>query len=124
MAMVGSGRSTLNPDAPLFIPAAYRRVEDFSPEWWHLITTSSPFRDYWLAYRNFDDNYNHEEEGHDFDADDVADLLPETFDLDPALDDYFSNFVDDDDDNNNNNNPAHVMISKESTIPGAQTADD
>ncbi|KAJ0258435.1 hypothetical protein HA466_0072250 [Hirschfeldia incana] len=36
MAMVSGRRSTLNPDAPLFVPAAVRQVEDFSPEWWQL----------------------------------------------------------------------------------------
>ncbi|XP_065851926.1 uncharacterized protein [Euphorbia lathyris] len=49
MALVSGGRSTLNPDAPLFIPAAYRQVEDFSPEWWQLVTTSTWYRDYWLS---------------------------------------------------------------------------
>lgn len=39
--------SSLNPDAPLFIPAALRQVEDFSPQWWDLITTTAWFRDYW-----------------------------------------------------------------------------
>ncbi|XP_065851504.1 protein EARLY RESPONSIVE TO DEHYDRATION 15-like [Euphorbia lathyris] len=64
MALVSGGRSTLNPDAPLFIPAAYRQVEDFSPEWWQLVTTSTWYRDYWLSqhqdakgfYDNAEDN--------------------------------------------------------------------
>lgn len=40
--------STLNPNAPLFVPAAFRAVEDFSPEWWNLVQTSPAFRDQWL----------------------------------------------------------------------------
>ncbi|XP_066387948.1 protein EARLY RESPONSIVE TO DEHYDRATION 15-like [Miscanthus floridulus] len=39
--------SSLNPDAPLFIPAALLQVEDFSPQWWDLITTTAWFRDHW-----------------------------------------------------------------------------
>jgi hypothetical protein len=39
--------STLNPDAPLFIPAAFQQVEDFSPQWWDLVTTTAWFRDHW-----------------------------------------------------------------------------
>ncbi|PWA44868.1 protein EARLY RESPONSIVE TO DEHYDRATION 15 [Artemisia annua] len=49
MALVKQGSSTLNPNAPLFVPAAVRQVEDFSPEWWQLITTSAWFHDYWLS---------------------------------------------------------------------------
>ncbi|CAM6101258.1 unnamed protein product [Calypogeia fissa] len=44
--------STLNPNAPLFVPASYLATEDFSPEWWHLIQTSPAFRDYWLIERS------------------------------------------------------------------------
>jgi hypothetical protein len=40
--------SSLNPNAPLFIPAAYRKVEDFSPEWWELVQTTAWFRDHWF----------------------------------------------------------------------------
>lgn len=46
---VGSG---LNPDAPLYIPAAFRQVEDFSPEWWNLVQSNPWFRDYWLRERD------------------------------------------------------------------------
>ncbi|KAJ0255480.1 hypothetical protein HA466_0102260 [Hirschfeldia incana] len=49
MAMVSGRRSTLNPDAPLFVPAAVRQVEDFSPEWWQLVTTSTWYHDYWIS---------------------------------------------------------------------------
>lgn len=40
--------STLNPNAPLFVPAAFLAVEDFSPEWWNLVQTCPAFRDQWL----------------------------------------------------------------------------
>ena len=43
-----SSSSTLNPDAPLFVPMAYQAVEDFSDQWWALIQSSPWFRDYWL----------------------------------------------------------------------------
>ncbi|KAL0339723.1 UNVERIFIED_CONTAM: protein EARLY RESPONSIVE TO DEHYDRATION 15 [Sesamum radiatum] len=49
MALVSGGRSTLNPNAPLFIPAAVKQVEDFSPEWWSLVNTSTWFRNYWIS---------------------------------------------------------------------------
>ncbi|KAK9664415.1 hypothetical protein RND81_14G040000 [Saponaria officinalis] len=48
MALVSGVRSTLNPNAPIFIPAAFRQVEEYSPEWYDLITSSMWFRDYWL----------------------------------------------------------------------------
>ncbi|KAI5560339.1 hypothetical protein BDE02_16G040900 [Populus trichocarpa] len=89
MALVSGGRSTLNPDAPLFVPAAYRQVEDFSPEWWQLVTTTTWFRDYWLS-RHQDENgfYDNAEDEFGLDGNNVADLLPDTFDLDAG--DYFS----------------------------------
>jgi hypothetical protein len=67
MALVSGGRSTLNPNAPLFIPAAFRQVEDFSPEWWQLVTTSTWYHDYWLSqhqgedgfYENGEDDFKH-----------------------------------------------------------------
>ncbi|MCL7036075.1 hypothetical protein MKW94_023495 [Papaver nudicaule] len=40
--------SSLNPNAPLFVPRAYQAVEDYSDEWWELIQSSPWFRDYWL----------------------------------------------------------------------------
>jgi hypothetical protein len=43
--------STLNPNAPLFVPAAYRVPEDFSPEWWILMETSPAFRGCWMSER-------------------------------------------------------------------------
>ncbi|KAL8050105.1 hypothetical protein ABFX02_06G061500 [Erythranthe guttata] len=40
--------SALNPNAPMFVPSAYRTVEDFSDQWWDLVHSSPWFRDYWL----------------------------------------------------------------------------
>ncbi|MDL1354030.1 hypothetical protein PST93_20795, partial [Yersinia pestis] len=40
--------STLNPNAPIFIPTEYREVEDFSDQWWDLVHSSPWFRHYWL----------------------------------------------------------------------------
>ena len=95
MALVSGGRSTLNPDAPLYIPAAYRQVEDFSPEWWQLVTTSTWYRDYWLSEHPngvFDDAQD------DLDCNDVIDMLPDTFDLDvgedfPSMEDQLEEFI-------------------------------
>lgn len=78
MALVsGGGSSTLNPNAPLYIPAAFRQVEDFSPEWWQLVTKFTWYHDYWL-------NHQDQEGFYEFDANNAADLLPDTFDLDAA----------------------------------------
>ncbi|XP_078435997.1 protein EARLY RESPONSIVE TO DEHYDRATION 15-like [Wolffia australiana] len=80
---ITSGRikSTLNPNAPLFVPAAFQQVEDFSPEWWELVKTTSWFRDYWFhehqKLEDFSDNsYQFSEEDND-----LANLLPDTLDL-------------------------------------------
>lgn len=88
MALVSGGRSTLNPDAPLFIPAAFRQVEDFSPEWWQLVTTSTWYRDYWLSQHQGEDGFYDNAED-DLDSGDIVDLLPDSFDLDAGED--FSN---------------------------------
>nr|AAM64638.1 ERD15 protein [Arabidopsis thaliana] len=90
MAMVSGRRSTLNPDAPLFIPAAVRQVEDFSPEWWQLVTTSTWYPDYWISQQQqgadgFYDNGENENGGGHID---VADLLPESFYFDD-MEDFF-----------------------------------
>ncbi|XP_059434837.1 protein EARLY RESPONSIVE TO DEHYDRATION 15-like isoform X1 [Corylus avellana] len=80
MALVCGERSTLNPNAPLFIPAAFRQVEDFSPEWWELVKTSTWFRDYWLSQYEDEDFEGNADD--DFEADDyIANMLPEAFDL-------------------------------------------
>ncbi|XP_004307697.1 PREDICTED: protein EARLY RESPONSIVE TO DEHYDRATION 15-like isoform X2 [Fragaria vesca subsp. vesca] len=50
-------QSSLNPNAPMFVPSAYRAVEDFSTEWWALVQSSPWFRDYWLQ-ENFHDPQN------------------------------------------------------------------
>ncbi|MFX9848182.1 PABP-interacting PAM2 motif-containing protein [Acinetobacter baumannii] len=76
MALVSGGRSTLNPNAPLFVPAAMRQVEDFSPEWWNLVNTSIWFRDYWLSQMQVEDVFG------DDDVNDVVGLLPDSIDLD------------------------------------------
>lgn len=78
MALVSGRSSALNPNAPLFIPAALYQVEDFSPQWWELVKTSTWFRDYWLS--------QHKEEYFGETANDstvgkVENMLPETFDL-------------------------------------------
>ncbi|KAE8684942.1 hypothetical protein F3Y22_tig00111105pilonHSYRG00777 [Hibiscus syriacus] len=74
--------STLNPHAPLFVPLAYRMVEDFSDHWWALVQSSPCFRDYWL-----------QERFHDPQNDDVDDLLfPD--DLDDIFDQFDDGFVD------------------------------
>lgn len=78
MALVSGGGSTLNPNAPLFIPAAFRQVEDFSPEWWQLVTTSTWYRDYWLS-KHPEGFFDHAED--ELDCEDVVDLLPESFDF-------------------------------------------
>ncbi|KAG8372038.1 hypothetical protein BUALT_Bualt12G0025100 [Buddleja alternifolia] len=79
MALVSGGRSSLNPNAPLFIPAAVRQVEDFSPEWWNLVTTSTWFRDYWLSEHQGEDIFGEQEDSYDGN---VLGLLPDSIDLD------------------------------------------
>lgn len=70
--------SGLNPNAPPFVPAAYRAVEDFSEQWWALVQSSPWFRDYWL-----EECFSDPQEEEDFSSDI---LLPE--DLDALFDDY------------------------------------
>ncbi|CAL0326616.1 unnamed protein product [Lupinus luteus] len=77
MALVSEGRSTLNPNAPVYIPAAFRQVEDFSPEWWQLVTSLTWYHDFWLSQQYCDDG---------FDGNDAVDLLPDAFDLDAGDD--------------------------------------
>ncbi|XAR69902.1 hypothetical protein NMG60_11001664 [Bertholletia excelsa] len=79
MALVSGGRSSLNPNAPLFVPAAVRQVEDFSPEWWDLVTTSAWFHDYWLSQHKGEDGF-YGSNVNEFPGHDVADLLPDTID--------------------------------------------
>lgn len=77
MALVAGRSSALNPNAPLFIPAALRQVEDFSPQWWELVKSSTWFRDYWLSQHKEED---FGETGNDSTTDDVEKMLLETFD--------------------------------------------
>ncbi|XP_061350103.1 protein EARLY RESPONSIVE TO DEHYDRATION 15-like, partial [Gastrolobium bilobum] len=70
--------STLNPNAPLFIPAALRRVEDFSPQWWELVKSLTWFRHYWLSQHKEEDSG---ESCNDSTNDDKENMLSETFDL-------------------------------------------
>lgn len=80
MALV-SQRSTLNPDAPLFIPASVRQVEDFSPEWWQLVKTSTWFHDYWMSQQQGEYGLF----GIADDSFDVDDMLPDSIDTDEEL---------------------------------------
>ncbi|XP_051149506.1 protein EARLY RESPONSIVE TO DEHYDRATION 15-like [Andrographis paniculata] len=80
MALVSGRRSSLNPNAPLFIPAAVKQVEDFSPQWWDLVTTAAWFRDYWLSQHQGEDIF--QEEQHDLLEDSAVGLLPDNIDLD------------------------------------------
>ena len=64
--------SSLNPEAPLFIPAAFQQVEDFSPQWWDLVKSTAWFRDHWY--------HQHQQ------LDDMADSLI-AFEAEDAIDD-------------------------------------
>ncbi|KAK9913806.1 hypothetical protein M0R45_037614 [Rubus argutus] len=72
--------STLNPNAPMFVPSAYRMVEDFSAEWWALVQSSPWFRDYWLQ-ENFQDPQNDpffpDIDDYTFASDNIDDLFDE-----------------------------------------------
>ncbi|XP_017423140.1 protein EARLY RESPONSIVE TO DEHYDRATION 15 isoform X2 [Vigna angularis] len=78
MALVSGRSSALNPNAPLFIPAALRQVEDFSPQWWDLVKSSTWFRDYWLSQHKEEE---FEEVANDSTNDDMENMLSESFDL-------------------------------------------
>ncbi|GMH08142.1 hypothetical protein Nepgr_009982 [Nepenthes gracilis] len=96
MALVSRGSSRLNPDAPLFIPAALRRVEDFSPAWWELINTSMWFRDYWLSQHQEEADIFHGNDEDNLDDVDIADLLPSDVDIVDLLPDDIYLGVEDD----------------------------
>ncbi|KAJ6831471.1 protein EARLY RESPONSIVE TO DEHYDRATION 15 [Iris pallida] len=81
----GERSSTLNPNAPLFIPAAYQQVEDFSPEWWSLVNTTAWFRDHWFQQNQEQETFDGEDEV------DVANLLPDSFDL-GIIDDFVADY--------------------------------
>ncbi|GAA0146175.1 hypothetical protein LIER_36267 [Lithospermum erythrorhizon] len=74
MALVSGGKSSLNPNAPLFIPSYMRQVEDFSPEWWNLVKTSTWFHEHWLSENQMEDNFLESNEN-------VVDLLPDSIDI-------------------------------------------
>ena len=76
--MSAMAMSSLNPNAAPFIPAAFRRVEDFSPEWWELVKTTAWFRDHWFRQHQMYEDAAAEEDHHRqvFD-DDLAALLPD-----------------------------------------------
>ncbi|NP_001235759.1 Protein EARLY RESPONSIVE TO DEHYDRATION 15-like [Glycine max] len=78
MALVSGRSSALNPNVPMFIPAALRQVEDFSPQWWDLVKSSTWFRDYWLSQHKEEE---FEEVANDSTNDDMENMLSETFDL-------------------------------------------
>ncbi|KAM6570778.1 hypothetical protein CsatB_018763 [Cannabis sativa] len=85
MALVSGERSSsssLNPNAPLFVPAALKQVEDFSPEWWELVKTSPWFRDYWLS-QNQEEDFDGGANAYDNDDDafDTDDMANDAFDL-------------------------------------------
>lgn len=68
-----SSSSTLNPNAPMFVPLAYRTVDDFSDEWWALVHSSPWFRDYWLRERFQDpQSQNQNDDAFDFELDEDA----------------------------------------------------
>lgn len=79
MALMSERGSELNPNAPLFVPAAMREVEDFSPKWWNLVTTSAWFRDYWLSQQHGNDDFGEVMCG--FDGNDAVEFLPENIDF-------------------------------------------
>ena len=80
--------SALNPDAPMFIPAAFRRVEDYSPEWWELVKTTAWFRDHWFhQHQLYEDLADQDNSA----VDDLAALLPDdSVDLLDADDLFYS----------------------------------
>ncbi|KAE9584820.1 hypothetical protein Lal_00024364 [Lupinus albus] len=78
MALASGRSSALNPNAPLFIPASLRQVEDFSPQWWELVKSSTWFHDYWLSQCNVED---FEGSFNNTSIDDIENMPPENFDL-------------------------------------------
>ncbi|MFS8001958.1 putative PAM2-containing protein CID1/CID2 [Helianthus anomalus] len=82
MTSVSKKSSTLNPNAPLFIPITVQQVDDFSPEWWDLVTTSTWFRDYWLNQQQGEYSFFEKADEDVFDFTDIDDILPDCFDAD------------------------------------------
>ncbi|KAM0879688.1 hypothetical protein ACQ4PT_034075 [Festuca glaucescens] len=75
--------SSLNPDAPLFVPAAIQQVEDFSPQWWDLVKSTAWFRDHWYhEHQQLDDMADSLQAFEAADDDDFSGLLPDAIDDD------------------------------------------
>jgi hypothetical protein len=55
----------------MFVPLAYRTVEDFSQEWWSLVQSSPWFQDYWLRERFQDPQINDDFSDFELDEDDL-----------------------------------------------------
>jgi hypothetical protein len=93
-AMVASSLK-LNPDAPLFVPAAIQQVEDFSPQWWDLVKSTAWFRDHWYhEHQQLDDmadSLNAFETADHDDDDDFNGLLPDAIDDDNQDDLFYGN---------------------------------
>ncbi|XP_024543297.1 polyadenylate-binding protein-interacting protein 2-like [Selaginella moellendorffii] len=76
--------SSLNPDAPHFVPSFFESVEDFSSEWWNLVKSTPAFRDYWIrekwesvvseASATLDDYAEEDEEDVSFEDVDLEDV--------------------------------------------------
>jgi len=76
--------SSLNPDAPLFVPAAFAQVEDFSPQWWDLVKSTAWFRDHW--YHEHQQLEDMADSLQAFEAEqDLAGFLPDAIDEDEDL---------------------------------------
>lgn len=73
MAATSNMFSSLNPNAPDFVPQAYKAVEDFSPEWWFLVQTSPAFADFWTR----EHAQQIEAPPQELSFDDIEDELPE-----------------------------------------------
>eukprot|EP00249_Psilotum_nudum_P009537 c21999_g1_i1 orf=620-1114(-) len=82
--------STLNPNAPLFLPALFLATEDFSPEWWRLVQTAPSFREFWLNERFLGDGESLDLMAEELDElavlDDVEDLELAFHDLEDLQD--------------------------------------
>lgn len=96
MAVVSGSGGRLNPWAEPFVPSGVRyrglqtaeaapeqEVEDFSPEWWRLVSASPAFRDRWLREYGALGLLDAEEEDLDDDAE-VDGFLPDDFFSPPA----------------------------------------
>jgi hypothetical protein len=78
--------SSLNPDAPLFVPQAFRQVEDFSPQWWDLVKSTAWFRDHWYhQHQQLDDMADSLQAFEAEEEEDLAGLLPDAIDDDDDL---------------------------------------